>query len=232
MTHNFSVTHNENMPCAHTSVPLAFVSLFTMSPIFTLFITSLVSCPSGDRAVQTSGCGNLSVEPVCRPSALQCLLVCSVHRPAVLRRHVWQRLSRPSGNHVLPAHKVWRDYLDYTNPSFVDVCAWSYTRCVLLCNLLFSSCLLHLLNPTVSLNVVQHRTLFWVWPSWCPISLLDCSTYASSTWEVMQLFRMRTSCTGEMLSPVLYHHQLTLFGPLSTFNPVITRFLWPLGAQL
>lgn len=52
----------------------------------------------------------------------------------------------------------------------------------------------------VCLSVVPHRTLFWVSPSWCPIWLSGCSTYASFTWEVMQLFRMRTSCTGEMFS--------------------------------
>lgn len=75
----------------------------------------------------------------------------------------------------------------------VFICTWHYTG-----RILFIFCV-----STVSLNVVPHRTLFWVWPSWCPISLLDCSTYASSTWEVMQLFRTRTSCTGEMLSPTI-----------------------------
>lgn len=83
-------------------------------------------------------------------------------------------------------------------------CTWCYTHCIFVYNLVFS--LVYLLNLAVSLNVVPHRTLFWVWPSWCPISLLDCSTYASSTWEVTQLFRMRTSCTGKTLSPALCHH--------------------------
>lgn len=201
MTHNFSVTGCKNILCAHT--PFTFVYLLCICVcvcVFTLLITPLLSCPSGDRAVQTSGCGNLSVEPVCRPSPLHCLLVCSVRRTAVLRHHVWQRLGRPSGNHVLPARKVWCDNVDYI--LFLCVCLYLmlYTSCVVY-NLVFS--LLHLLNPTVSLNVVPRRTLFWVWRSWCPISLLGCSTYASSTWEVMQPFRMRTSCTGEMLCPVL-----------------------------
>lgn len=61
---------------------------FTLLYLLSDLISSLVFCPSGDWAVQTPGCGNLSVEPVCRPSALQCLLVCAVHRPAVLRCHV------------------------------------------------------------------------------------------------------------------------------------------------
>lgn len=50
--------------------------------------------------------------------------------------------------------------------------------------------------PSVSLNVVPRRTHFWVWHSLCRISLWDCSIYASSTWEVMLLSRMRMSCTG------------------------------------
>lgn len=115
------------IPFTILSVPFTFHTLHLqlrfdkIGVLFTL-ITLLVSCPSGDRAVQTCGCGNLSVEPVCRPSALQCLLVCSVRRPAVLRRHVWQRLSRPSGNLVLPAHKVDYDYVDYEYYLFVYVC--------------------------------------------------------------------------------------------------------------
>lgn len=71
-----------------------------------------------------------------------------------------------------------------------------------------------LTNSTVSLNVVPRRTLFWVWPSWCPISLSDYSAYASSTWEVLQLFKMRMSCTGERISGVLTLLALTL----STFT--------------
>ncbi len=87
---------------------------------FALVVTSLLFCPSGDRAVQTSGCRNLSVEPVCRPRALHSLLVRLVHLPAVLRHHVWRRLSRPSGNHVLPAHKVWcANVAHYTYCPFV-----------------------------------------------------------------------------------------------------------------
>lgn len=74
--------------------------------VYSLVIMYLVFCPSGDRAVQTSRCGNLSVESVCCPSALQRLLVCSVHCPAVLGHHVSQPFCRQSGNHVLPAHKV------------------------------------------------------------------------------------------------------------------------------
>lgn len=96
----FSVTHDEDMLCA---------ALWLSGTVFRslcAYITALVSCPSGDRVVQTSCCGNLSVEPVCRPSALQRLLVCSVYRPAVLRHDVWQHLSGPSGNLVLSAHKV------------------------------------------------------------------------------------------------------------------------------
>lgn len=66
-------------------------------------------CPcvlSGVWVVPTSCSWDLSVEPICRPSALQCLLVCSVRRAAVLRHHEWKCLTRPSGNSVLPAHKV------------------------------------------------------------------------------------------------------------------------------
>lgn len=48
----------------------------------------------------------------------------------------------------------------------------------------------------VCLNVAPRRTHCWAWPSWCPISLWDCSTYANSTLEATPLFRMRTSCTG------------------------------------
>lgn len=152
--------------------------------------SSLVSCLSGDRALQTSCCGNLPLEPVCRPSALHRILVCSVRRPAVLVHNIGQRLlGSPSGNHVLPAHKVcW----DYTCSSFY-FCSWHFDKfCV------------HLLNSAVSLNAVPRRTLCWVWPLSCPILLLGCSTYASFTWEVMQRFRTRMSCTGEMLSRVFY----------------------------
>lgn len=61
---------------------------------------------SGVWVVQASCSWNLSVEPICRPSALQRLLVCSVHCAAMLRHHEWKCLIRPSGNYVLPAHKV------------------------------------------------------------------------------------------------------------------------------
>lgn len=186
------------VPCSHFSSSLAICHGFCS---LCAYITALVSCPSGDRVVQTSCCGNLSVEPVCRPSALQRLLVCSVYRPAVLRHNVWQHLSGPSGNHVLPAHKVWCDNVDCTNYSFMCVCTWLNTRGIFVYSVLSS---LNFFNLPVSLNVVPHHTLFWVWPSWCPISPLDCSTYASSIWEGMQLFRMRTSCTGEVFSTVTY----------------------------
>lgn len=56
---------------------------------------------------------------------------------------------------------------------------------------------------TVCLNAVPHHTLSWVWPLWCHIWLLACSTCASSTWEVMQQFRMRTLCTGEVFFNVI-----------------------------
>lgn len=62
------------------------------------------------------------------------------------------------------------------------------------CTNLYNSALFS--APTVSLNVAPHHTHCWAWPSWCPISLWDCSIYANSTWEAMLLFRMRTSCTG------------------------------------
>lgn len=63
----------------------------------------------GVWVVQGSCSWNLSVEPVCRPSPLQRLLVCSVRCAAMLRGHEWKCLIRPSGNYVLPALKVLWD---------------------------------------------------------------------------------------------------------------------------
>lgn len=62
------------------------------------------------------------------------------------------------------------------------------------------------LKCPVSLSVVPLPTLFWAWLSWCPILLSGCSTYASSTWEAMQLFRMKTLCTGEIIKAVWRLH--------------------------
>lgn len=70
------------------------------------------------------------------------------------------------------------------------------------------------LQRPVSLSVVALRTLFWAWPSWCPTLLSDCSTYASSTWEAMQLFRMKMSCTGEIITQ-LFYHQVTAWCPIT-----------------
>lgn len=140
---------------------------------------------SGDRTLPAARCGNLSLEPVCHPSALQHLLVGPVFRPALLRHHVCQRHCWPAGSSVLPAVKV--------RPCICRcVGAW---RCP--CATLYNSALFFFRTP-VSLNVAPRRTHCWAWPLWCPISLWDCSTYANFTWEATLLFRMRTSCTGEM----------------------------------
>ena len=92
-------------------------------------------------------------------------------------------------------HLSWCDYVDYY--SFVCVFTWQ-----VIC---FNNCsFFGLLHPSVCLNVVPHRTPSWVWPSWFPISLSGCSTYASSTWEVTQPFWTRTSCTGEICKCIVY----------------------------
>lgn len=161
---------------------------------------------SGVWAVQASCGWNLSVEPICRPSALQRLLVCSVHCAAMLRHHEWKCLIRPSGNYVLPAHKVQWNVEEST-------CLWVF--------LFFLRPPIDFpppLSRPVSLSVVPLHTLFWAWPSWCPILLSDCSTYASSTWEAMQLFRMKTSCTGEIIAQLMCHR----FTPLC---PIICLIL-------
>lgn len=149
---------------------------------------------SGVWVVQASCSWNLSVEPICRPSALQRLLVCSVHCAAMLRHHEWKCLIRPSGNYVLPAHKVQWNVEEST-------CLWVFLFFFLRPPIDFFP----LLSRPVSLSVVPLHTLFWAWPSWFPILLSDCSTYASSTWEAMQLFRMKMSCTGEIITLLTYH---------------------------
>lgn len=97
---SFSSFYNESCSSEDANVYLkiccGITLLYLLSVIFFVWLSLILYssthlcffCPSGDWAVQTSGCGNLFVEPVCRPSALQCLLVCAVHRPAVLRCHV------------------------------------------------------------------------------------------------------------------------------------------------
>lgn len=142
------------------------------SPIITCWLLSVPSMVMwwvflGDRTLPAARCGNLSLEPVCRPSALQHLLVGSVCRPAVLRHHVCQRHCWPAGSSVLPAVKVWL-CICHCVVDWWHACVTRYD-CALF------------VTPPVSLNVAPRRTHCWAWPSWCPISLWDCWTYANST---------------------------------------------------
>lgn len=198
---------------AHTSAAL-WLSV-TVFRSLCAYITALVSCPSGDRVVQTSCCGNLSVEPVCRPSALQRLLVCSVYRPAVLRHDVWQHLSGPSGNLVLSAHKVWCG--DCTIYAFRCVCTWLKTRCILFPIQFISN--LNFFSTSQRLWMLCHTIL-------SSGSDLRCVLSCSWTAQPMQVLSGRVcGCSEwERHAQVRLYQQLTPFGPLSKCNPAITDF--------
>lgn len=101
---------------------------------------------TGDRTLPAACCGNLSLEPVCCPSALQRLLVGSVCCPAVLRHHVCEHHCWPPGDSILPAVKVWpcicccvdswrcafatlynSDFFFLLHPSVSECCATPYS---------------------------------------------------------------------------------------------------------
>lgn len=139
-------------------------------------IVSVVSCFSGDWTLPCPGSGNLSVEHVCGPRALQCLLVCSIHFPVLLQHHVQQRrLSISSGHHVLPAYKVWCLH----GVDMVIIIPWSRINWMSGCVL---QCVWMLCHTILSPGSDLCGVIFGSWPAQL-VQVLPGRLCSSSEWE-------------------------------------------------